>query len=383
MNTQFLIFIAVIEAVIALIHYVVYRSIVHYFGIYNHTGLWIFRGFMIIAAVSFCIASLITARGWSPEGHVFYTVSAVWLGLVIWLFFAAIVCVIVDPILKHFINSEVVYWGARATVALICFLGAVGLNLYGLVNQARLKVVEYDVVVKNLPNEWIGRKAVLLADTHFGNVRGAEYAKEIIAKVRAINPDIMFISGDFYDGPPMPYEAPAVAMGSFQPNLGIYYVTGNHEEYGNREDYIGPIKRAGITVLDDQSVNVKGVNVVGVSYRTTSGKDSQGRELFPFTLSKALQTGVASTNAPTILLKHVPLGVAEAEGMSVDLMLSGHSHHGQMWPFNYITNAIFNGFDYGLNSYRNLQVITTSGAGTWGPPQRIGSNNEIVVIKFK
>lgn len=382
MSTQFLIFISVIEAVIALIHYVVYRSIVHYLGIYSHTGLWIFRVFMIVAALSFFVSSLITSKFWSAEGHVLYTISAVWLGLVIWLFFASILCVIIDPVLRHFIDSDVIYWGARATVALVCFLGAIGINLYGLINQANIKVVEYEVKIKNLPQAWEGRKAVLIADTHFGNVRGAEYAKEIAAKVRSINPDIMFVPGDFYDGPPMQFKAPADEIGLIKPPLGIFYSTGNHEEYGNREDYLVPIQEAGIKVLDDQTVNVQGVNIVGVAYRSTSGKDSSGKSTFPFTLSKALQTATTSQN-PTILIKHVPFGVTDAEGMSIDLMVSGHSHRGQMWPFSYITRAVFNGFDYGLKNYKNLQVITTSGIGTWGPPQRIGSSNEIVVIKFR
>lgn len=382
--STFIIIVSVFQGLIALIHYAVYRTVVHYFGIYSQTGLWIFRVFMFLAAISFIVASIITSKGWTAPGHVFYTVSAVWLGLVIWLFFASVLCVILDPIAKHYINNEVVYWGVRATIALVCFIGAVALNVYGLVHQSNLQVVEYEVPIKNLPNEWEGKKAVLIADTHFGNVRGAEYAKDLKDKISTINPIIMFLSGDIYDGPPIPFEAPINELASFKPQWGTYFVTGNHEEYGDREMYIAPIQKAGIKVLEDESVNVKGVNIAGVSYRNSSTKDSSGNEQFAFVLSKIFNTTASTTsNSPTILLKHTPAGVASAHDTGIDLMLSGHTHRGQMWPFGYIAKLVFNGFEYGLNEYKGLQVITTSGAGTWGPPQRIGTSNEIVVIKFK
>jgi predicted MPP superfamily phosphohydrolase len=199
-----------------------------------------------------------------------------------------------------------------------------------------------------------------------------------------INPDIVFLSGDIYDGPPIPFEAPINELASFKPKWGMYFVTGNHEEYGDRNIYMLPITKAGIRVLEDESVNVKGVNIAGVSYRNSSVKNSDGQEPFAFTLSKIFNTTASSSpGAPTILLKHTPAGVVSAYDAGISLMLSGHTHRGQMWPFGYIAKLVFNGFDYGLNKYKDLQVITTSGAGTWGPPQRIGTSNEVVVIKFK
>ncbi len=401
----------VAQLIVMFIHYVVYATVVKYFGIYSTNVLWGFRSLMFLASISFFASALMTYNFWSFWGHVFYTSASVWLGLVIWLFFASVILVIGDQILQLFKMSDLLYWGLRGTLALLCFAGAVGVNLYGLVHQSDIKVARYTVTLPNLPASWDGRRAVMFADTHYGNVFSGDSARNIAGLILSLKPDIVFMPGDFYDGPPMDYASPARVfklmirdLKEEQQNfLGAFYVTGNHEEYRERTTYLEPLKAAGFNILDNQEVRVDGVVISGVSY-----KDSINEDVFNKTMASS---SVSMSDAPKILLKHVPDGLNTAIKYGADLMLSGHTHRGQMWPFSLIAKFIFKGYDYGQNVFvpennssnsndaksssasiysdgyfkkgSYMTVITTSGAGTWGPPQRIGTDTEIVEITFR
>ena len=134
------------------------------------------------------------------------------------------------------------------------------------------------------------------------------------------------------------------------------------------------IEAAGIRVLDNEVTDVEGVQIVGDDYLATSHNDA---------FVKALGSITLDADRPTILLKHVPIHLETAERAGIDLQLSGHTHRAQIFPLSLITKIIFRGYDYELKPLGNMQVLTTSGVGTWGPPLRVGSNSEIVVITFE
>jgi predicted MPP superfamily phosphohydrolase len=115
------------------------------------------------------------------------------------------------------------------------------------------------------------------------------------------------------------------------------------------------------------------IQIVGVDYRTTTNSDSYTKVLDSLHIDK---------NIPSILLKHTPMHIDIAEQAGISLQLSGHSHKAQMFPFSLLTRFIFKGFDYGLKRLNNMQVYTSSGVGTWGPPVRVGTKSEIVRIHF-
>ena len=394
-TAYFITFLVVAQLIVMFMHYVVYVAVVKYFGLYSSNVLWSFRAIMFVASISFITISVITYNFCCFLEHVFYPAIAVWLGLVIWLFFASIILIIGDQILQLFKMSDLLYWGLRGTLALVCFAGAVGINLYGLVHQSDIKVTKYTVELANLPNSWDGRRAVMFADTHYGNVFSGDNARTISGLIASLKPDIIFMPGDFYDGPPMDYASPARVYRLMirdlkeeqKDFLGAFYVTGNHEEYRDRLTYVEPLKAAGFNILDNKEVKVDGVVISGVSY-----KDSVKETDFDKTMASS---SVYMSDAPKILLKHVPDGLDTAVKYGTDLMLSGHTHRGQMWPFSIITGYIYKGFEYGQNVFtssvndfagknkNSMTVITTSGAGTWGPPQRIGTDTEIVEITFK
>ena len=158
------------------------------------------------------------------------------------------------------------------------------------------------------------------------------------------------------------------------PPLGIYFSTGNHEEFGDSTRYTKPIARAGIRVLDNESVTIEGVHIAGVSYRDST---------MPMRVRTLLDEMHLNSGCPSILLHHVPSKLPIAERAGVSLQLSGHTHGGQVFPFTWFTRRIFGKYTHGLHHFGAMQVYTSTGAGTWGPPMRVGTQPEIVAFEFE
>jgi predicted MPP superfamily phosphohydrolase len=160
----------------------------------------------------------------------------------------------------------------------------------------------------------------------------------------------------------------------FPAQLGIYYVTGNHEEFSDRSKYLRAIEAAGVRVLRNEKVTLDGLQVAGVLYG--EGSDPEG-------LRSSLSAMKLNREQPTILLSHVPQYFEIAAAAGVSFQLSGHTHKGQVLPWSWVARRVHGKFVYGLNKFKEMLVYTTSGAGTWGPPMRLGTRSEIVVIRFE
>jgi hypothetical protein len=154
---------------------------------------------------------------------------------------------------------------------------------------------------------------------------------------------------------------------------GTYFITGNHEEFFDNTPYLQAVRRAGIQVLYNEMVDLNGLQIIGVDYR-----DSRDEKK----LKAILQKMGIDRHKPSILLEHAPLHLKVAEEQGISLLLSGHTHHGQVFLFRWITSLVYKGFDYGLKRFGDLIVYTSSGVGTWGPPMRLDTIPEIVVIQF-
>jgi hypothetical protein len=133
------------------------------------------------------------------------------------------------------------------------------------------------------------------------------------------------------------------------------------------------VQRAGIRVLYNEMVDLDGLQIIGVDYRDSTREEQ---------LKAILQKMQVDPHRPSILLKHAPLNLEVAREQGISLQLSGHTHQGQVFLFRFITSWVYRGYDYGLKWFGDLLVYTSSGAGTWGPPMRIDTKPEIVVITF-
>ncbi len=253
-------------------------------------------------------------------------------------------------------------------------LGAsVLVSCYGILNARWVRLRRIDVALPNLPDSWRGRRAVLTSDLHLGNLNGLAFSRRITAMIARLNPDIVFLPGDLFDGSGADPDRLVTPFRQLKPPLGIFYVTGNHEEFGHADHYTLPIARAGIRVLANVKVMVDGVAILGIPYRDST---------YPMRVKATLDSVRAEDGNPAILLLHAPTRLPIVEKAGVSLQLSGHTHNGQLFPFTWLTRRVFGKFTYGLQRFRSLTVYTSSGAGTWGPPMRVGTTPEIVEIRF-
>lgn len=230
-----------------------------------------------------------------------------------------------------------------------------------------------EVPVQNLPEYWRNHILVFVSDLHLGAIRGTAFAEKIVSTINDLAPSAVLIGGDLYDGVKCDAEKLIEPFLKLTTPHGMYYVTGNHEFYGEFERYMAAIATAGITVLKNETVAIEGMQFTGIDYR-----DVHKREDF----AKVLETITLQPGAPNILIKHEPdnLDLAAQKGFSAGFF--GHTHQGQIYPLMYITRRMYGDFDYGLKRLNAMWAYTSSGVGTWGPPLRLGTKSEIIVVKF-
>jgi hypothetical protein len=320
-------------------------------------------------SVAFIVTTLVGMRHANGLLQLLHRVSAVWIGVLNFSVFAAAACWIFRA------ASALCGWKIEPRWMAALFFGLAALaGAYGLVNAAWLRVTRVTVRLPNLPAAWHGREAVLAGDLHLGNVRGAGFARRVVKKIRRLRPFAVFVSGDMFDGPKADYDRLAEPWLELSAPGGIYFVTGNHEEFTERGKYLAAIGHAGLRPLNNEKVTVEGLQIVGVH----DGEAEDARQFGKILSGAALERGRAS-----ILLTHRPANLAMAEAAGVSLQLSGHTHEGQCWPWSWVIYKVHGPFAYGLNRFGNLLVLTSSGAGTWGPPMRAGTKSEIVLLRLE
>jgi uncharacterized protein len=364
-----IIFVLVFFVVLALLHFAIYKTFLHLGFITDRRLIIAARIKIILLAISFPLMSMLASRYDGSLVKILYLISAVWIGtgyvliavvLVYWFLFGA------SKILMLDFNPK--------KVGGILFSLAILLSAYGIWHSTAIKIRKVDISISNLPSVWKGRTAVLVADTHFGDVRGKNFSKRVSKVIQELQPDIVFIAGDYFDGVKVDNEAMTTPWQSVGAPLGTYFANGNHEHYNDTLAFNRAIESAGIRVLNSNKVEIDGLQIIGTDYADTTKKES-----FVATLEKI---GI-DRNKPSVLIKHVPDNIEVARDAGISLQVSGHTHSGQVFPFNLLTHKIFKGFDHGLKNLGETQVYTTSGVGTWGPPQRIGTDAEIILIRFK
>jgi predicted MPP superfamily phosphohydrolase len=246
-------------------------------------------------------------------------------------------------------------------------------SVYGFINSGMIRITRASLSLPDLPGHWKGKTVVWVSDTHLGHVRNYGFARKTAKLAESLTPDVLFIGGDLYDGSAVDLDHVIEPFSRISAPYGTYFITGNHEEFGDNTPYLQAVRRSGIRVLYNEMVDLDGLQIIGVDYN-----DSRNKER----LKMIFQKMKIDRHKPSILLEHAPLHLEVAEAEGISLLLSGHTHHGQVFLFRFITSWVYHGYDYGLKWFGNLLVYTSSGAGTWGPPMRLDTKPEILVIKF-
>jgi hypothetical protein len=322
-----------------------------------------------VLSVSFLAASLLAFRYTSAPVRVFYRAAAIWLGLLSFLFAGALFSWIIfgAAILAELpVNFH--------EVVEVLFGAAMIVGLYGVFNASWTRITRITVRLANLPDAWRGRKAALISDLHLGHVRNGSFLRRMVAKILKEEPDAIFIAGDLYDGTAIDAKRAAAPLSKLTAPHGVYFVAGNHEQFGDDTKYLRAVEAAGVRVLTNEKVDADGLQIIGVPYRHAT-HDAH--------FASVLQGVGVDRERASVLLTHAPDHPEVAEAAGVSLQLSGHTHVGQFIPWSWMARRIYRQFVYGLSRIGKMQVFTSSGAGTWGPPLRLGSNPEIVVLQFE
>ena len=324
---------------------------------------------LAVLAFTFVPASLLAYRYSNALVRGFYRIAAVWLGLVTYIFLGALASWI-----GYGIAAAIGQAGARQEIAVACFGAGLMAGTYGVLNSMCIRVRHVTVKLPNLPAAWHGRMAAFVSDLHLGHVRGYHFAKRLASLLTGLRPDIVLVGGDMYDGTKVDARRLAEPFRGIATPLGTYFVAGNHEEFSDRRKYLDAIKSSGVRVLNNEKVIVDGLQIVGVHHH-----ESVNTEQYRSILRKAN----IDPNCASVLLTHAPRHLPVAAEESIGLQLSGHTHAGQFFPFTWITKRIYGPFVYGLKRLGSLLIYTSCGVGTWGPPLRIGTSPEVVLIGFE
>jgi predicted MPP superfamily phosphohydrolase len=362
-------FIAVVQLILLLVHLVLYGTWRFFWGALNFRHTVELSVAFAFLSVSFVAASFVARWIFNWPARVFYTISAAWLGFVTFFFLAACACWMVYlPPLLFGIRLQ------RRPLAVLLFSLGLLLGVYAIGNAARIHVKSITVKLPHLPASWRGRTAALVSDLHLGHIRNRGFLRHIVGMLNRLQPDVLFIPGDLYDGTAVDLDRLAEPWAKFSAPLGACFVTGNHEQFSSAAKYLAAVQKCGLRALKNEKIILDGLQIVGVDYR-----DSTNEEKY----RSILQHADLDRSAASILLVHSPDRLRIAAEAGISLQLSGHTHRGQFFPFTLLISRLYDEFAYGLHRFEGLEVYTSSGAGTWGPPMRLGTFPEIVLIHFE
>ena len=258
-----------------------------------------------------------------------------------------------------------------ALVGLIVFLG----NL----NKRDITIKTLELQLPKGDGKLSELNIVAASDIHLSPIDGERLLMGIVDKMNSLNPDIILLSGDIVDDKAEVLEQRKIgeSFKRLNPKYGIYTINGNHEFINGVDSSVRYAEHLGMKVLRDEFI------IIDSSFYIV-GREDVSMNSFTGRKRKTLEDIMRSINSelPKILLDHTPVKLEQAEKNGIDLQLSGHTHHGQIWPANVITNIIYE-ISWGYKKKGKTHYYVTSGAGTWGPPVRTGSKSEIVNIKIK
>ena len=332
-----------------------------------------FRIFLIINLVG--ILCYMMARYYVDTPSWLYFLFSVPIGVLFLLFWSAVVYDISRVLLSFAPISDSRRAFFKKSLDVSSIAAAATLTLKSIHNAKFVEIQKVEVNIKNLKEPY---KIVQLSDIHIGGLIDKSFIEDIVQKANAIDPDIVVITGDLIDVDVLSAQETLNVLKKLNSRFGTHYVVGNHEYFHNIESIIESMKSLGIRVLENENVYIgeagRGFNLAGVydifGYRA--------KKYMP-NLQKALKN---TQESPTILLAHQPRFIYEVSG-GVDLMLSGHTHGGQLYPFKFLVQ-LQQPYVSGLHRHNEeLQIYVNKGTGFWGPPMRLGASSEISEIVIK
>ncbi len=322
--------------------------------------------FLILTPIIFIISSIISFKFYNRLNSFFYTLSSIGLPILIYFFISSVILTVLNWILPEYSN---LYPLAVYTLITLCFI----LVIYGIINSYIFKLRKITIPASKLAS-LKDKKIILLADSHIGLIHKKNFLKRAINFVNKQNPDIVIFAGDLIDGAKIPFSQFLEPVSLLKAKDGVYYSPGNHEAYSKDTKTLYKVVEDYMQILHDKKTSLGEIDILGLSYDAFEGKDA---------IINRLYKAEYKIERPTIVINHSPKNNEALLEAGVDLVVSGHTHGGQLWPFTIIAKKLFKGYARGVVKYKDSYSITTVGIGTWGPPLRIATRPEIVEITFQ
>lgn len=362
-----------------------YRPLVHWVRSHYRTIWWIWISSWFLIPIIAIASFIITANHYSWMSSFVYTVSVWALGasgylllgsVTSWVFGMIAVLIQLPKKIPQTIHQwllpfpSVLNNSVKAIITLPLILAGVVI-FWGTINSQIIRIVPLSIsqatVPVPFPDSWVGKKIVLVSDTHIGQARKKQFLQRVVNNIQSQNPDIVIIAGDLIDGPAFPDHF-LEPLGKLRKSS-TFFIPGNHEQYSN-DPSIGSVIDRFVTRVSDQIIMIDGVQIIGIDYSKKSPEQVRSliAELDP------------NPELPTIGVMHDPKNITTLIDRNPNLTLSGHTHGGQMWPGNLLVRYLYGVFTYGPSLHNQTLHITTSGVGTAQSPIRVGTQPEIVVI---
>ena len=252
---------------------------------------------------------------------------------------------------------------------------------YGIYEARKLPGIEsIDIPLSRLPQEFDNFKIVQITDIHAGLTIDRQWIETVAEKVQSLSPDLIAFTGDMADGSVARLKRDVAPLGELRAPHGKFFVTGNHEYYSSADEWIAHVQRIGYDVLmnEHRAIEKNGAKIIlaGVT-DYSAGQFSKEQESDP---RKAIYH--APNGDVKILMAHQPRTIYQTNDLNLDLVLSGHTHGGQFFPWNLLA-TLGQPFIKGLHRWNNSLVYVSKGTGYWGPPVRLGARSEITVLTLK
>ncbi|MFF9069047.1 metallophosphoesterase [Streptomyces sp. NPDC014891] len=259
--------------------------------------------------------------------------------------------------------------GGTAAAAAV---GTVGLGTYGVLRGPRVKRVT--VPLARIPRAAHGYRIAVVSDIHLGPILGRAHTQRIVDTINSTQPDLIAIVGDLVDGTVENLGPAAEPLARLRARHGSFFVTGNHEYFSGADAWVDHVRELGLRPLRNERVEIAaGFDLAGVD-DIAGESEGQGPDF-----GRAL--GDRDRARAAVLLAHQPIVVHDAVRHGVDLQLSGHTHGGQLWPGNHLAE-LANPTVAGLERYGDTQLFVSRGAGAWGPPVRVGAPSDITLVEL-
>ncbi len=319
------------------------------FGLLRIKRRFVFAILLVILTFSFIGAIILEQRFGNALTKLLYVLASYWMGAGILL----LACLLAFEVINIILKIQKPY-GGIAVLAIASIA-----SIYAMINARILHITTVDIPAT------VNMNIAQLSDIHLGSV-GGKFLSRVVEKTNSLNPDVVVITGDLVDSHPRLDSAALARLNDLA--APVFFVLGNHERYAGLANVMSLLETTKVRTLRNESVTLDGLQIIGIDDENDVADRLKNIQIDPAKFA--------------VLLYHRPEGLEAASKAGIDLMLSGHTHNGQIFPFNFFVRRSFP-YTKGLFRKPGSLLYVSPGTGTWGPAMRLGSKNRITLLKLR